>query len=223
MKFRYYDLIILAVLGLSSCTLLGGGGVPTSWPTLDDFHTPIAATPTLVEVAQDTATPEKTEELLPVPTQTIPPSSTPTSIPTPTPHYVLQPGTPQGTANFAQPELSCYWMGVGGQVFGPDGAPVAGLFVEAGGTLAGGEITQLAITGNTPVFGPGGYLIVLADIPIASDGTLWLQLYDSAGEPQSNKIYLTTYSECERNLLLVNFSESVTISDVQVRLPIIIK
>ncbi|MCK5430107.1 MAG: hypothetical protein KAI94_11580, partial [Anaerolineales bacterium] len=81
----------------------------------------------------------------------------------------------------------------------------------------------LAITGNTPVFGPGGYLIVLADIPIASDGTLWLQLYDSAGEPQSNKIFLTTYSECERNLLLVNFSESVTISDVQVRLPIIIK
>jgi hypothetical protein len=160
MKFRYFVLTILAVLGMSSCTIVGGGGVPTSSPTQDDFQTPVVATPTLGEVGIETATPEITEAVSPVPTETIPPPSTPTSIPTPTPHYVLQLGIPHGTANFVKPDKNCNWMGVGGQVFGPDDIPITSLVVEAGGNLMGDEITQLAITGNTHVFGLGGYLIV---------------------------------------------------------------
>ena len=115
-----------------------------------------------------------------------------------------------------------YWMGIGGQVFDAVGVPVDGLIVELGGTIACTEISILAITGNAPVFGPGGYIIELGNTPVASEGTLWLQLL-SEGEPQSEKIVLATSAECEQNLLLVNFTERHTVSDIQVRLPIIIK
>jgi hypothetical protein len=138
------------------------------------------------------------------------------------PRFMLQPGTPKGTVNFVNPEMDCNWVGIGGQVFDADGVPVDGLIVELGGTIAGNEISKLTITGNAPVFGPGGYVIELGNTPVASEGTLWLQLL-SEGEPQSEKILLVTSADCEQNLLLVNFSEIHTVSDIQVRLPIIIK
>ena len=225
MKTRYLLLIVLAVLSLVSCSQLptpGGGTGQPGQPTSPGAGTLSAATSTLVETTSVTDLPVLPTVEPVLPSETVPPP-TPTLVPTPTPHFVLQPGTPLGSINFAQPELSCYWMGVGGQVLGPDGAPLSGMVVEAGGELGGNQVSYLGITGNHTVFGPGGYLITLAGGPIASDGTLWLQLYDAAGDLQSQRIFVTTYAECERNLLIVNFSESSTVPEVQISLPIIKK
>lgn len=219
---RFLNLIVLIwlILTLSACTSIGGGD-STSVPTVGIF-TPFPTSPTEVGGGVGTPTLEVTKVSDPTPTGTVSVPSTPTIVPTPMPRFMVQPGTPKGTENFVNPEIDCNWMGIGGQVFDADGVPVDGLIVELGGTIAGTEISFLAITGNAPVFGPGGYIIELGNTPVASEGTLWLQLL-SEGEPQSEKILLATSAECEQNLLLVNFTESHTVSGIQVRLPIIIK
>jgi hypothetical protein len=42
---------------------------------------------------------------------------------------------------------------------------------------------------------------------VASSGTLWVQAVDAAGMPLSERVYLTTYPDCEHNLLIVNFNQ----------------
>jgi hypothetical protein len=124
--------------------------------------------------------------------------------------YSLQIGTPVQTANFLLPEAGCDWMGVGGQVFSRNDRPIGGLIVEVGGTLDGLPVLYLSMTGDSTALGPGGYEIKLADQPVASQGTLWLQLHDLNGTPQSERIYFDTYSgegECENNLIIINFRE----------------
>jgi hypothetical protein len=115
------------------------------------------------------------------------------------------------TANFVHPDAACNWMGIGGQVFGRDDKPVSGLIVEVGGTLGGEPVLLLALTGGSSVLGPGGYEITLADKTIASQQTLWLQLYDLNGAPQSEQISFDTISgegSCDKNLIIINFSEA---------------
>lgn len=214
-------LIVLLILGnflVSACTLMDGGGESTALPTSSVGQTSIPASPTIDGPVLETPPLEVTTEPELTETVSLPPIATIA----PTPQFVVQPGTPVGTVNIIKPDLSCDWMGIGGQVFGPGGVPVDSLIVEVGGNIVGNEISQLAITGNASIFGPGGYLVELGEVPIASEGTLWIQLF-SEGDPQSEKIYLTTYAECDRNLLIVNFMDSSSMADVQIRLPVIIK
>lgn len=222
MRSTFIVVFILGILIVSACTLQEGGGASTAIPTSDDNHTPMPTSPTGDGPGMETPTLEETTDSEPALTETVSIPPTATLVPTPTPHFVVQPGTPLGTSNIVEPDSSCDWMGIGGQVFDQDNVPVNDLIVEVGGTILGNQISQLAITGNAPIFGPGGYLIELGDMPMASDGTLWMLLYLD-GVPQSEKIFLNTYAECERNLLIINFMESTAISDIQVQLPIIIK
>lgn len=125
--------------------------------------------------------------------------------------YQVQAGTPVGVVNFVDPTAGCSWTGVGGQVFGLNGEPVVDLVAELGGNFGGKQLSQLAVTGRSQVLGPGGYLIVFGDQPAASQGTLWLQLFDQEGAAVSDKVFFDTYSGCERNLTLVNFIERYVI------------
>lgn len=113
-------------------------------------------------------------------------------------------------------------MGLAGQVFNINGDPVSGYVLQVGGQLNGKDLSLMALTGGAPSVGPGGYLIALADHPIESDGSLWVQLYDQAGIPKTGKILLTTYSNCERNLILLNLVELRTLTS-RVLIPIVIK
>jgi hypothetical protein len=107
-----------------------------------------------------------------------------------------------------RPGDNCKWMGVVGQVFDLRGAPVPGQFVYLGGTLAGGIIPeQPTITGLLPQYGRGYYEFKLADMPILSKGTLWLQIKDQAGLPMSDRYYCATYDNCEKNMVVVNFQQ----------------
>jgi len=175
---------------------------PTQRPLLPPTWTPEPAT----------STPSQT------PTKT--PTSTPSITPTPTDvvsgqgsgpdlnaeyAYVIQ-GDPIPLKNFTHPELECGWMGVAGQAFDLSGAPVVQLEVHLGGTLAGTSVELITLTGLFTQYGPGGYEFTLADGPVRSSGTLYLQLFDQ-GLPLSDKVYFDTYSSCDQALLLVNFKQ----------------
>jgi hypothetical protein len=124
--------------------------------------------------------------------------------------FTIQVGTPVETANFVDPQAGCNWLGVGGQVFAGSDKPVTGMIVEIGGTLNGDPVLLLALTGDSTVLGPGGYVIKLADKPVTSEGSLWVQLFDLNGVPVSEKVNINTYggeNACERNLIVINYSQ----------------
>ena len=135
--------------------------------------------------------------------------------------YRVQAGSPVAMVNFIQPEVGCNFMGVGGQPFDLSGQPVVQLVVEVGGSLAGSDVFHLQLSGNAPYLGPGGFLIALSGHPIESNGTLWILLYDLAGQPLTEKIYFSTYNDCSRNFTLINFVQVDPSSDYRINFPII--
>jgi hypothetical protein len=119
----------------------------------------------------------------------------------------MQPGSPVALPNFAQPQLGCGWMGVGGQIFDRNGKPVTSLIVQVGGILAGVQVDLLTVSGGATAFGEGGYEFTLAQRPLGSEGELWVQLFDLSGEQLSDQVYFDTFNSCDRNLVLINFLE----------------
>ena len=195
---------------------------PPTMPAPLEFPT---ATPTLREVLPPTWTPLPTDLPTPTspprPTATLPPTPTffslnPTqsasgdATPTPSMPFVVQGRQAQAIPNIAYPELECNWMGVAGRVFDLRVSPVTGQQVQLGGTLPGapniGDF-NITLTGLAPQYGAGYYEFKLADKPVESNGTLWLQLLDQAGLPMSEKIYFSTYDDCDKNLIVINFEQ----------------
>ncbi|MEW5870486.1 MAG: hypothetical protein AB1894_14515 [Chloroflexota bacterium] len=194
---------------------------PTAIPT---FATP-TDDPTLVALSRPTAIPTKTPE--PTDTHTPPPSWTPRPTetpftlvtPSPTPTLTQPPGgypyklqdgkTFAISSSIYHPELGCKWMGVAGRVVDMSDAPVTGLIIRLGGTLPDITLPQpmLSLTGVALNYGLSGYEFKLADEPVASTGTLWVQLLDQNALPLSDKIYFNTYSTCDKNLILINFKQ----------------
>jgi hypothetical protein len=179
-------------------------------------------------VALSTVTPTPRNPLPPTWTHTAtipsPPTTTPEPINTPLPTleqptatevvtgagmpYEVADNSPVYTQNIYHLDLGCAWMGLAGQAFDLSGAPVPGLQVEVGGRLGGQEVSLISLTGLANNFyGPAGYEFVLADEPIASTRSLWVQLKDQAGLPMSQKYFFDTFDDCERNLILINFTQ----------------
>jgi hypothetical protein len=166
--------------------------LPTSTPTA-------LVVPSATQVSTPTSTATATE----VPTATYEPA--PPSTPSPTPYpLVLQPSGIKAAQGFK----GCSWTGIAGQIFGPNnGEPIKYLLVHLEGNWNSLAFDQDAITGSAPEYGPGGYEFNLGTTTVASSGTLWVQAVDAAGMPLSERVYLTTYSDCEHNLLIVNFNQ----------------
>jgi hypothetical protein len=140
-------------------------------------------TPTITETPPPTSTPT------PEPTATDTPlPDTPTPGPTAEAPFVVQPGSNVLVANFAN-DSGCAWMGVAGQVFDKDRNPLVGISVHVEGQLAGQLVDQSSLTGSNPRIGPAGYTVNLSDHPIASSGTMWIQLSDTAGLDLSEQVY----------------------------------
>lgn len=123
--------------------------------------------------------------------------------------YLTQSGTPLGMENFLHPALACDWMGVAGQVFDLEGQPKTGYVVQVGGELEGNSILLLSITGGNTSVGEGGYEIVLTDHVVATNQKLWIQLFNLEGKPLSDKIRFDTYNDCDKNLIIINLTETV--------------
>jgi hypothetical protein len=190
--------------------VLGGCKLPLIWATETPVlpaTPPISASeihPTAPETGPGTSLPATpSPEFSPTPAPSLPPASpTPTSLP-----YVLQPGAPAAGINFAHPDLGCDWFGVAGQVLDALGNPVDGLLVEVRGTIQGAEVRGLALTGAAPAYGPAGYEITLGDRPVSSSDVLEVQLFNISGEIGSGSYRFSTYEDCQKNLILINFVE----------------
>ena len=184
---------------------------PTIPPTLGfptSTNTPeIQLPPTWTPTATVTSTPSPTASPTPEPTATdTPVPATPTAEATTEAAFVVQPGSNVLVANFAN-DLGCAWMGVAGQVFDKDRNPLVGITVHVEGQLAGQLVNQDSVTGSNPRIGPAGYTINLSDHPIASDGTMWIQLMDTAGLDLSDQVYFSTSADCDENLVFINWNE----------------
>jgi hypothetical protein len=172
---------------------------PPPTPTAVPTNTQPVETPTLENPPQ---TPGNSQ-----PTET-PGEGQVTSTPTEGMPFVLQPGDPVAIDNIGHQELGCNWMGVAGRAFDLTGAPIEqGLLVQLGGTLNDEPVDNLGMVGMVSIYGPGGYEFELGEGPVASTQTLWVQLLDQAMLPLSDKIYFDTFSECDKNLILINFNQ----------------
>lgn len=166
---------------------------------------------------QTQSQPTKTEQIASSPTPTVQTTKESTPIPQPTNTatpfpYQIQVMNPHYLASFTHADLGCNWLGVGGQIFNREGAVQKDIVIKVGGELGGSPVIEemtmpLAEPEIDIAYGPGGYELTLANSPAASDGTLWIQLLSLEGDPLSEQIYLITYEDCQKNLLLVNFME----------------
>jgi hypothetical protein len=172
-------------------------GIPPTWTPTPTFEPTFTATPT---PTLESTQPPTAESPFPGAQLTITPEA---GMP-----FVINQGDPVAIPNIAHPDLGCNWMGVAGKAHNLSGAPIAqGLFIQLGGTLNGKPMDMLGTTGMVADYGPGGYEFTLGDQPIASSQTLWVQLFDQAMIPLSDRIYFDTYGDCNKNLILVNFSQ----------------
>lgn len=187
---------------------------PATLPAVAIFPT---ITPTVRSILPPTWTPTPTQE--PSPTSTPRPSSTPliTDTPVVSPQetidpnglaFIVQQGNPVAISSAAfRPDQGCNWMGVAGQALDISNAPVQWLIIQLGGRLDGKTVEALTMTGTATQYGQGGFEFTLADKPVASNKTLWVQLLDQAGLPLSDKIYFETVEDCEKNLIVINLKQ----------------
>ena len=150
------------------------------------------------------------------------PSSTLQIYPTPTKHASLTPPPPTATlhpgpwfgilgsinaipATDKNPDVGCTWLGIGGVVSDGSKQPLYGLIVKLTGSIDFTTYDQTTLSGAAPQYGEGGYEFYLGGTPSASQGRLFIQLLDDAGQPLSDPISITTYSDCQKNLILVDF------------------
>ncbi len=122
--------------------------------------------------------------------------------------YGIQPGSPVFIPNFVNSTAGCSWQGIAGQVFNLDGEPVKNLVVKAGGTWNSSSVNLLGMTGASTSYGEGGYEVVLGNKAINSTNSVWVQIVDLGGNALSDKTYVSTSSDCGKNLTLVNFKET---------------
>jgi hypothetical protein len=153
--------------------------------------------------------------ILPTAEATLEPTATPTATPEPTstPEPITMFGIQEGSpvaldASVFHPELACNFMGVAGQAFGLDDAPITGLRVQVTGTLNGEAVDKLGLTGAATQYGPGAYYeIQLADAPSASEGTLQIAVFNEAGQNVTAATAFSTFADCTQNLILINFKQ----------------
>lgn len=189
-----------------------------SIPTSTSTKVPSTATKTsapVTNVPSSTATATKAST-----TSTVQASTTPTIVKatntpivnTPTAtlisySYAIQSGTPVQIQNFVNSSSACAWQGIAGQVFDAAGSPQLNIVVKAGGTWNGSAVSQIGLTGLVTGYGEGGYQLVLGTKAVDSAGTVWVQIYDLAGNALSDKVVVATSSDCTKNLVLLNFKQ----------------
>jgi len=157
-------------------------------------------TSTATKVPTKTSTPTKT----PIPTSTSTPTKTATAI---VMQYEVQPNSPVYMQNFAHPELGCNWLGVAGQVFDKSGTPVKNLVIVVEGTLNNKPVELLGLTSGSLAsdYGIAPYEIQIASQVVASEAALMVTVYDLSGNMLSLPVAFNTYSDCTKNLVIVNF------------------
>ncbi|MBC8333885.1 MAG: hypothetical protein H8E29_01345 [Anaerolineales bacterium] len=175
---------------------------------LDELWT---ETPTI----QPTITPTSRATFTPISTQTplylIEPTSTPKPPdPTATPGMPFTAEIKYVDATIFHPDTNCNWLGVGGVVLDLNGAHYWGVQVRVQGTLVGKTVDlgpQISGTANSFGYGISGFDFMLSDVPLPSDETLFIRIFDQAGLPLSDEIRFSTLADCEKNSVFITFRQ----------------
>ena len=173
---------------------------PTPPPTEPPLPTD---TPIIPTATTEPPTEEPTLGPLPTATPFVTEDVTPTSSPTGLDHFTTQEGTPL----YLPHSDGCGGLYIAGNVVDLSGNPLVFMLVRVGGTL-GGESLQLedALSGSNPLYTSSGWEVKIADAPVDSTGTVFVELYTiESEEPVSDLIIVDTFNDCNRNLIMVNF------------------
>lgn len=195
--------------------------LPTAISLADLLSTPsVTPTRTVQATATFTASPNPLETATHTPTP-LPASATSTVTATAVPYtetprptalggfaFAVQPGSPAAIPYSVYSDLGCNWLGIGGQVLGLDGNPITpGVTVRLRGTLNGRSYDITTLSGTATQYGASGFEFYLGSKPLASQESLYVQLLDQSGIPMSERVYVSTYDDCQRNLVLIRFGQ----------------
>jgi len=183
--------------------------------TITPIQLPATWTATMPIPPQTTATDTPPPTFTSIPTGTsfslVPPTKTPKLSATPNASFYA---TVQYIAStIIYPDSGCNWLGIGGTIVDSNGADMIPMIIKLAGTLNGQQVPVSAATasGVYSAYGRSGFelnlgnILHLSTVPVASNGTLYLKVFDQAGLPKSDNIYINTYNDCSKNLVLVRF------------------
>jgi len=181
--------------------------LPTA--TITAIQLPATWTATNPPFITATDTPPATFTLIPTETSfsLVPPTQTPKPSATPRAPFF---GTANAYASTVIPhltDLGCAWQGVGGSVDDASNSPIVGMVVRLVGTYNGDPINLTTVSGVSPDYGKSGFEFTLDTSPINSNKQLYVQLLDQAGLPLADNLYISTYSDCNKNLILILFKK----------------
>jgi hypothetical protein len=169
----------------------------------DKIPVEVPVEPTATEAPTETPVPTDT----PVPTPT--PTDTPTLTPTPTEKpmpYIVR-GTPMAyQSKLFRTESTCVTFYVAGMVVDLQESPVFRLTVKLGGTYGGDIVDFTRRSGDAKLYGDSGFEFAFANKQI-TENRVYIQLFNSDGEPISSRSYLNLSDSCDKNLLNVTFKQ----------------
>jgi hypothetical protein len=178
--------------------------LPTSTPTL--VMMPATWTPQPTATVLPTITPQPLDL-----TSTLPQDVTPTVYSTDnnSKYPFASKGDPAAFANTTyHPNSDCNWQGIAGQVWDIQGRPLIGYRVHLQGYYNSKTIDLTTLSGGAQAwYGESGFEFVLGNTPVDSTNQLTIQLEDQSYMAISNKVTLNTYSDCAKNLVMVNFQQ----------------
>ncbi len=224
-SMQLWDMLSILMLVLTACiagyflmvfinpnasyNLLPPGGrsrLPTLTPTPIQLEATWTASPTLQLTPSNTPRPTFTPFFTNTPFSLVPPTKTPK--PTSTPKAPFSATVQQVESTVIHPDLACNWAGIGGTVVDSNGSQIVGMVVVLRGTLNGKTVEQPTVTGINKEYGESGFEFVLGNAPVATNKTLYVQLVDLQNIPLSDPVYVTTSSDCSKNLVLVRFKKN---------------
>jgi hypothetical protein len=226
-KLEMWDMLSIIMLILTLCIgayfvaifLFPQSAFNPLKPNTVDPNAPPTATITPIQLdATWTVTPSQvvTETQTLVPTYTLEPSATPFSLVTPTITFTPT-ATPKApfsatvtyiASTIIHQDAACNWQGIGGTVVDASNADMLRMTVSLSGTYNGKTKNELTVSSIAPAYGKSGFEFVLGTVPISSKGDLFLQLLDQSGLPLSDKIYVDTFNDCAKNLVLVRLKKN---------------
>ncbi len=173
----------------------------TPTPTETPYMLPATWTPTV----QATGTPEPvvTEPTATVPAPTLAPTYSSGMYP-----FELE-SDPIAMANTVfHTDGDCNWQGVAGRVVDMNGNPQPNIRVHLRGIYDGKSVDLTTLTGLAAEwYGESGFEFQLGETPLASSSLISVQLEDQSFLPISDQIIISTYADCTKNLILVNFKQ----------------
>jgi len=103
----------------------------------------------------------------------------------------------------------CTKLLIAGKVLKSDNSPLVGAIIKMGGGLPGKSFTPpgMVLSGIATDYGPSGFVFDTGVAPVESSKTLWVQLFDRDDKALSGQVFVTTYKDCNKNLVFVAFQE----------------